>query len=132
VYVWLLTSLLRIIIGTFYSYEGTFSGDTLHFDSFVSHSSEHVEVWLLLQKLWLFSSHSYVFTGKIKLRNFDLKFGPYIGPTVLRISCKFQPKRMYLSRDIDFSSELTLGDLFVARDYFLKKSISRDRYILFG
>jgi hypothetical protein len=33
---------------------------------------------------------------------------------------------MYLSRDNDFSSELSLGDLFVARDYFFEKiNISR-------
>jgi hypothetical protein len=28
---------------------------------------------------------------------------------------------MYLSRDIDFSSELSLGDLFVARDQYPEK-----------
>ena len=63
---------------------------------------------------------SYVFTEKTKQCNFDLKFCPYIGPLILRISWKFQPKRMFLSRDIDFSSDFSFCDPLLARDYFLK------------
>ena len=39
---------------------------------------------------------------------------------VHRIFWKFQPKRMFLSRDIEFSRKPDFCDLFVASDYFLE------------
>jgi hypothetical protein len=41
-----------------------------------------------------------------KWRNFELKFLPYVGLVVLRISWKFQRKRMFSSQDNQFSRKL--------------------------
>ena len=38
----------------------------------------------------------------------------------LRISLKFQPKRMFLCRDIEFSSKVDFHDMSIADDYFSK------------
>ncbi len=59
--------------------------------------------------------------------NFDLKFCPSIGLMTLRISRKFQPKRIFFCRDIEFSSKLD----FCGKRLGFENSISRQKTIRF-